>query len=1527
MLPHLLVGVCFLGFVAADGWDDFTNNLATDLAPLLALFGEQVTKQFLSESTTIWDNVVFAMAPLGIITALVSVIRVCGGPSLRAFIGRAQEGGGVAEAELCSSTSRDVCELFHNGAIVRVFGRPKILEIFHQPDADDGVTASDDGKIPKCSIYSFQEYTKTTSFTTSNWREDGRRPVEDPETQSVTSEQKDQDDGFAPNPNLSLNIGIKRTPKHTLFLASVFLFMAQLSVLIFGGLVTSWGWERDGQKPAAWGLPFMSVGTILLCGGMFSCALLIERSTIERTFRRPSVGKASGLGDSQASVMYVIQPGAQVVGDQTFDPFAFSSSKEGSHSSERYTTSWKEPRQPRDEWRVWCVAAITLFGFVLQFIGSRAIHSAVALLQLGVTVLASVVRAGLRTQRLNEEDNLLLNSRDEIEGHELDWLALHMQKEAKRLVNTKAEEHPSWTFCGHRMVRSFPSTASFNTGAEMASVEIHVASNSNASEDEEIESPQDRHQATPIASADTALKIFYYRSRLAQMTGQESLLGSKSSREWSDSMVSARRHARQLKYAIESSSRVLFRNKLPKAESGSEPLRWDILVNCSTSLSTCHPETLLVPITQSQSGRDFEGVKCKIEYLESIIGLWTWSMTSKRKTVGATDEDITPRAKVLPTSASRLMALAETPYDVEIAKLELGVWCNSSLVMESAILNSPETLLASGPNAVWEWTANGKERILVDIPANSDTWARNSATRTRVFGQQYPSNCPKMALLYPISDRSVYNACTHDVYQSFLFAAIGNVGSIGGHTEFAREGTSFRLVNTVVEDLVECFEHSGLGSSQEAVSIIIPVLRDLGKLPSPTDSWSEFLNDRETMKTRDEYQRREAALRWAWAVANTPEREREASTCAAIMLEIGGLYRKAMFASESILSQFAYKGIDWMEENRNILPETIEDIVARYAHLAQRRQNCTKLPASPASDIISALRKGDRKETLWLLSTQKGEIASLDTEGRSIISLAAERGWSEIVNVILDMRAPMDSPDESKRTPLSYAAENGHIEVVKTLLKHGARPMLENSDGRTPVSFAAAKGQVQTVNLLLDDERVSTSQADSEGLTLLHWAALEGRTGVMARLFQEHVEIDVRDKRGRTPLIVALVNDQKCAADELAAEGARTDIMIEGLKAWRWAVSIGAWACSSFCLNNVPNNDSGSSGGYRRVPDGLQHKKVLIILASKTSSSDTNIRLLASRQTDAVTAYIEDQFGVRAEFDTADVADFCTDEVYGHTIWLCDTSDTDKAPEKVLLSHNEIFKILDQLLDQANTAFKVTDNIVGTIASHSEMGLRLMQLLIRRRGGEVIVTSTVVEAAATNRRCGEQVMMLLMGSRATICVTMDLVNSITVHFTGKVMQTLVDIQGQDFDVTEAVIQAAASNDRYGMEVMRTLLGVPGQKVKITEAIAVAVASNKNSGQSLMRFLLDEKGLDVPITEIVIKAAASNGFSGAEVMWILLDRRGEQVEITDDVVKAAASNTHSGQRLLRLLRSERGLEGTITDAMIEAAASDQSLNVE
>ena len=152
----VLLNTFLVHHAAADAGEDFSNNLFSDLAPILALFGEQVAKQFMSQSMGLADNVIFAMAPLGIITAIVAAIRVSGLIWLKAIIGRARENNAAAEVELMSSTSHDVCELWNGQSIVRLVGSPPILKIIYLHDRLE----IEDGRIHDCGLFTLEEAEK-----------------------------------------------------------------------------------------------------------------------------------------------------------------------------------------------------------------------------------------------------------------------------------------------------------------------------------------------------------------------------------------------------------------------------------------------------------------------------------------------------------------------------------------------------------------------------------------------------------------------------------------------------------------------------------------------------------------------------------------------------------------------------------------------------------------------------------------------------------------------------------------------------------------------------------------------------------------------------------------------------------------------------------------------------------------------------------------------------------------------------------------------------------------------------------------------------------------------------------------------------------------------------------------------------------------------------------------------------------------------------------------------------------------------
>lgn len=200
---------------------------------------------------------------------------------------------------------------------------------------------------------------------------------------------------FAQKPNLSLNVGIKRQNDWVFFAIAVVGLVLQAGVVAFAG-VSVWilRWNINAETLAARDYaPAMSItGTILMCGGMWSCAALIGETTDERRFIRPRESASN-------SHLYWLQP-KQDVGGQTFDAFAYvNKAKDKTKDNAKgktdedpllyWTLSIKDLERKFEPHTIAAVATV-LVGYIMQFIGLRGMKAWVSLAQLGITLVMSV---------------------------------------------------------------------------------------------------------------------------------------------------------------------------------------------------------------------------------------------------------------------------------------------------------------------------------------------------------------------------------------------------------------------------------------------------------------------------------------------------------------------------------------------------------------------------------------------------------------------------------------------------------------------------------------------------------------------------------------------------------------------------------------------------------------------------------------------------------------------------------------------------------------------------------------------------------------------------------------------------------------------------------------------------------------------------------------------------------------------------------------------------------------------------------
>ncbi|MEP2773520.1 MAG: ankyrin repeat domain-containing protein [Fulvivirga sp.] len=145
------------------------------------------------------------------------------------------------------------------------------------------------------------------------------------------------------------------------------------------------------------------------------------------------------------------------------------------------------------------------------------------------------------------------------------------------------------------------------------------------------------------------------------------------------------------------------------------------------------------------------------------------------------------------------------------------------------------------------------------------------------------------------------------------------------------------------------------------------------------------------------------------------------------------------------------------------------------------------LPAK-SKKIIQAIRTNDLYQAEKLLE-KIDQSGLVDELGSPMINLAIEKGYTDMVQLMVRKGANVDQLNRVGQAPLAIAARFGRVEIVKMLIDAGADVNHTDNHYRlTPLIGAAVNGNVAIGKVLIDEGALLNHTDSINGGAALHWA-------------------------------------------------------------------------------------------------------------------------------------------------------------------------------------------------------------------------------------------------------------------------------------------------------------------------------------------------------------------------------------------------------------------------------------------------------
>ncbi|XP_048090138.1 fibronectin type 3 and ankyrin repeat domains protein 1 isoform X3 [Alosa alosa] len=190
-------------------------------------------------------------------------------------------------------------------------------------------------------------------------------------------------------------------------------------------------------------------------------------------------------------------------------------------------------------------------------------------------------------------------------------------------------------------------------------------------------------------------------------------------------------------------------------------------------------------------------------------------------------------------------------------------------------------------------------------------------------------------------------------------------------------------------------------------------------------------------------------------------------------------------------------------------------------------------------NLHQAVLMNDEEELSQVLQSRLVNVDVPDRLGFTPLMMAAMRGFLSLVHMLVQHGADVSMTNGSGKNSLMLACFCGHLEVVRCLRKCGVPWSTMDRAGCTALHWATDGGHLPVLQHLLQDGcKVDVRDSVSYWTPLMRVSAVSGDAEMAALLIRAGADVNVRDRDGKTPLMVAVLNNHEALVKLLLDNGA-----------------------------------------------------------------------------------------------------------------------------------------------------------------------------------------------------------------------------------------------------------------------------------------------------------------------------------------------------------------------------------------------------